>query len=619
MFEIRNEYKWLLVIVVLAVGVYLNALGGAFVYDDKRQILLNSLIQDPDLYGKALKSDVWAFKGDGTVAASNYYRPTFVAWLIVNFALFASGPLGWHIANVLLHLLVCALVFIFLRKLELSQGVSFTISAIFAVHPLHVESVAWISGSPDLLFSLFFLSSLLLAATLRDGKGHEWRFAASVGLYVLALGSKEIALLCLPVYFLVLRYGDGISSPAANNQAMRRSLPYAAAAIILFIARYSVIGRLFHTVEDSVGTVDAMLTAPSVFIFYMRQIVFPAWISVNYPLRPVISINLFGVGIPLVLSVAIISALAYASRRSIASLLGFVIFVVTLLPAFSLSAFPSEQIVHDRYLYLPLLGFLMVVVPVGKALFDRYIRDPRANKAIVVAIVVILASLTFYNNQFWANDLSLWQHASTIDTRSAFTYSQLGASLTDAGRNSEAVAIFDRSLAIRPSPSAYVGQGQALIAVGDNDRAIENGRRVISTPLERINAYTLYQGYELLAVAQSNRGDYAQAEQMLRKARSTLPIYYATLTEKLAVVLYNQGRKQDALNELESARDRAKQELLPSAKTVFLRLGMLYAEAGNRQAAARDLNEFLALTSKANYSHLDEDRRQAVEILRTLR
>src|SRR5690348_14352520 len=88
---------------LIAFVAFARSLGGEFVYDDNRQILMNPLIQQPQLYSKALTSDVWAFKGDGTVSASNYYRPVFVSWLIVNFALFGANPFGWHLLNVLLH------------------------------------------------------------------------------------------------------------------------------------------------------------------------------------------------------------------------------------------------------------------------------------------------------------------------------------------------------------------------------------------------------------------------------------------------------------------------------------------------------------------------------------
>src|SRR5687767_13727172 len=109
--NLNTELRPLVLIALVAFVVFAITLGGDFVYDDTRQILRNPLIQDSDLYGKALASDVWAFKGDGTAAASNYYRPTFVAWMILNFKVFGTSPFGWHLTNVLLHIGVCLLCF----------------------------------------------------------------------------------------------------------------------------------------------------------------------------------------------------------------------------------------------------------------------------------------------------------------------------------------------------------------------------------------------------------------------------------------------------------------------------------------------------------------------------
>ena len=105
----KNKLFFLIILAVIAFGVFANTLNGEFIYDDKRQIAQNPLIQNASLFGKAVSSDVWAFKGDGTIAGSNYYRPTFVLWLIFNFQLFGLSAFGWHFTNILLHIGVCLL------------------------------------------------------------------------------------------------------------------------------------------------------------------------------------------------------------------------------------------------------------------------------------------------------------------------------------------------------------------------------------------------------------------------------------------------------------------------------------------------------------------------------
>src|SRR5689334_21940741 len=106
----KNSFLIYAFIALLALCPFANTFRHEFVYDDSRQILRNPLIQRSELYAKALTSDVWAFKGGGDIAASNYFRPTFVAWMILNWRLFEASPLGWHVSTVLLHVGVCLLL-----------------------------------------------------------------------------------------------------------------------------------------------------------------------------------------------------------------------------------------------------------------------------------------------------------------------------------------------------------------------------------------------------------------------------------------------------------------------------------------------------------------------------
>ncbi len=200
--KFRDELKWIIPIAAVCLLVFANSLSGEFVYDDLRQILRNQLIQDNSLIWRALVSDVWAFKGDGTIAASNYWRPTFTAWHILNFRLFGTNPYGWHILNLLLHTGVSVLAYLLMRRWRFSAMIACAIALIFAVHPVHVESVAWISGSPDLLFALAFLGSLWFAQNYAE-KSRPRDLIFSLLLYAAALGAKEIGILCLPIYYFV--------------------------------------------------------------------------------------------------------------------------------------------------------------------------------------------------------------------------------------------------------------------------------------------------------------------------------------------------------------------------------------------------------------------------------
>lgn len=622
----KSEARWLVLIALIVFALFANSLNGDFVYDDKRQIAGNALIQTPALYGKALSNDVWAFKGDGSISASNYWRPTFTAWCILNFTLFALDPWGWHFLNLLLHAGVCIFAFLLLRKWGISQFPALALTLIFAVHPVHTEAVAWVSGAPDLLFGLFFLGSLWFAEMAADRdkkKRRAMNMVLAVSFYVLALGAKEVAFLCFPIYYLIFARNSGQDSSKGNkNKAwVNRFGVFAVAAAAYFVVRWMLLGQLSRPAEGAAGTLSAVLSAPSIFVFYLRQLVFPYWVGVNYPLRPVSEIGFMNFIVPLVISVAAVAALWWVAKRSSVGKMGLALFALPLLTVFNVGAFLPEQIVHDRYLYLSLLGFLIVLFTGLHELFEKVFTERAERLLLVFAVLacVPLAIQTFQYNRVWANELSLWTHAVKIDPASASNWSALGSELSERDQPDEAIRAYDHSLGIRPAPIAYIGRAQNLIKKGKVDEGIVDLQAVTAINLENIDIYTLYQAYEGLALAYEQKNALDKAEAVLTEGRQRLPIYKAALTEKLAVILYLQNRKPEALKELESMKGPARVEMLPASKSVFLRLGMLYAEMGKKNEARASLGEYLALTATTWDKETPAERKQAEELLRQLK
>lgn len=621
---IKYQFLFPIILVIVAFAIFANTLNGDFVYDDKRQILKNPLIQDASLYGKALTSDVWAFKGDGSAAASNYYRPTFVLWLIFNFQLFGVNPFGWHLLNILLHVGVCVLAFLLLRKWNLNNLTAFSIALLFAVHPVHTESVAWISGAPDLLFGVFFLSSVWFADNFakryskesneKHGAKYYLDLIFALVFYAFALGSKEVGILCFPIFMLIFAKESG------KQNAIKLTIPFTIFAAIYFVARFFAIGAISHPTEDAVGFRQMIFTIPAMFVFYLKQTIFPLWLGANHPLRPHSDFDIDDFLLPLIISIAALILFFILAKRSFVQRIGFAFFILTLIPAMNATGFMFEQIVHDRYLYFPLLGFLMLIFPFIAEMFAKIFGEKRKFAFIlaVIFLAIPLSFKTFLYNKVWTSELSLWKQAVEIDVKSAFNWSQLGAILSEEKRTDEAIEAYNNSIDVRPTALAYLGLGRNFLAQNQFEEAVFNARIVIEMPKEKVNAYTLFQAYELETLSLTMNNKLPQAERSLIAARKTLPIYYAALTEKLAVVLYQQNRKQDALRELESAKNQAKTEFLPTSKTVLLRLAMIYFEMGNREEAKKVLQDYLKLTGSLSDELSINDRKQAFELLKKL-
>lgn len=610
--KLRDEWKWVIPILAVCVVVFANSLGGEFVYDDTRQIVRNRLIQDNSLIWKALTSDVWAFKGDGTQAASNYWRPTFTLWNIINFRLFGMNPLGWHVANLILHSGVCVLVYALLRRWAFSAMVAFTIAIIFAVHPVHVESVAWIAGSPDLLFSLAFLGSLWFATSYRESRSNNHLILTAL-LYAVALGAKEIGIVLLPIYYFVLieKPTEAKRKKAADNNTLLLAL--VAIAIVYFLVRWSVLGAISQPPDDAVPFGDAVMSIPAMFAFYLKQIFAPLSIAVNYPMTPVTEINATNFIIPILVSAAAIAAIVYLAKISPKTRLAAAFFLLPLIPAMNATAFISEQMVHDRYLYLPLLGALMLLVPLAAKVVNE--------RLLLIAGCLIAAALafqTFRYNAAWANNLTLWTWTSAVDD-SSFTSMQLGNALSEAGRNDESIGAYTAAIKKKPALRGYLGRARGYITTKQYAYAEKDLLAALAMPKERQESYALYQTYESLGIAYLEQKKFAMAVSNFVNARDDLPIYKAALTEKLAVVLYQAGQKADALQELESVHDQAERELLPESKSVFLRLGMLYSELGRKDDARSALNDYLRLTAAINDKNTLANRSKTAKLLETLK
>jgi tetratricopeptide (TPR) repeat protein len=612
-FFARYELKWIIPIAVVCLLIFANSLSGEFVYDDLRQILRNPLIQDNSLIWRALTSDVWAFKGDGTIAASNYWRPTFTAWHILNYRLFGTDPYGWHILNLVLHAGVSVLAYALLRRWQFSAMIACAIALIFAVHPIHVESVAWVSGSPDLLFALAFLGSLWFAQNYTEKtpeKTGARDLIFSLALYAVALGAKEIGILCLPVYYLVLS-----NKQETDKKTRPFGLPllsYLAVAAVYFIARIGVLGAISRPPENATSFGDAVLSIPAMFAFYLRQTFFPYWLSANYPLQPVSSIGLLNFVLPLLIMLAVLVAVFYLARRSQAAKIGALLFLLPLLPAMNATAFIPDQIVHDRYLYLPLLGILMLLLPLATGfLKEQYIL------LISAALSVLLCFQTFTYNTAWANDLALWSWSSKIDN-SSFTLAQYGSILADKGRHDEAIQAYSDSLNTKSSARSYLGRGRSYLAKKQYAEAEKDLTTVLRMPQDKLDTYALYQTYEALGISYGEQKKLDEAIKNFSEGRRILPIYSVSLTVNLAIVLYQKGQKEEALRELESYRAKARKELLPEAKSLFLRLGLLYAELGKKEEARSALKEHLEQTASMKDNTTAAERTQANKALQTL-
>jgi tetratricopeptide (TPR) repeat protein len=623
----RADLTFGLVAIALAVLAFANALHGGFVYDDARQIVKNAYIQDPAYFGKALLSDVWAFKGEAGQAWSNYWRPTFVLWLMGNFHAFGlASTLPWHVALVGLHALVVLLAFVLARRMQGSAALAGTIAVLFAVHPAHVESIAWLSGAPDPLLALAALACLLLV--LRARATHERTASAwlmRVGALIcaaLAMGAKEVGIVLPALVFAAVATHDPQRTLRSRlRDATLESIPYALLATAYFFVRLQLLGEVTRANAPGVGLVETVLTAPSLLAFYLRQCLLPLWIGPSYPLRVVEpgALSATNFWLPLLLCL-LFAAFAFRvlRRGGAVQRFGLALFALTLLPAFNIAAFMPEQLVHDRYLYLPLLGLLMAIVPELAAVLSARLPARRAQAAAatmtVLAATALLAATLRYNRA-WADEFSFWEASVASDPTSSYNWAHRGLTLKERGRPAEAEAALRRALehpVDAALPTALIVRAQLAREAKRFDEAERDLRRVIESNPSNVVAY------EELSVTLRSAGRLQDAANVLESGRQRVPHYACAFTTNLAVVLYLARAKAEALAQLEAIRPRIDGEANALCKQALFRLAQLYAEQGRNAESRAALEHYLVASATYGDAGTQTLRMQARQALASL-
>lgn len=585
----RGGRRWIttdwMIAAALAVAVLVvfgNSVVGDFVYDDDRGIVDNRLVLEARMLPQALVSDVWGFRvtaGRG----SNYWRPGFVFFMWLEAQVFGVGsPIPWHLVNLALHIAVVIAAYHLVILVGLARWLAGVIALVFAVHPAHTESVAWISGMPNMLVALPMLLVLnrLIATDFRPRVG-GWLICAL--LYAYAVCSKEVAILFPAIVFLA---AWGLASRRSVWRAAGVAAPFAVLAVAYFVARKFILG-VSPTAGGVTNLVVVVQTAPAVLAFYLRQIVFPWTLAPAYPLDPILTISVANFWMPLAVVVGAAAVLWIASRDG-RGWLARGLLVLPLLPALNVLAFPPDQLVHDRYLYLPLLGFLLIVVPA----VARFAARPIMIGAGVAAAAALGAQTIRYNAAWW-DDLRLWNWQVRVAPQVAFGHTQRAVFLLEAGEADAARDEAATALTLRPQYNAYLVAADVAIRQVRWRDAEEFARAALALDDRDFRAY------DRLAVIFSENYRFYEALEILKTARERMPAQRALITEKIAVVLYNAGRKDEALRELEAVRDAARREVGLQAPMVLFRLGMLYQERHRSSDARPVLEEFLQLTRGA--------------------
>jgi Flp pilus assembly protein TadD len=583
---------------LILIAIAFHQAGSAgFVYDDQTQILQNSYIQDSHRFWKSMEVDVWAFRGDKGEPWSNYWRPIFVAWLHLNHRLFAFRPAGWHWANVLAHAMATFLLFQLLLRLEVSTAVQAITTWGFAVHPVHVQSVTWISGIPDVLMTIFVLGSTLLFLRARDSKSRA-AFAGALALFAAALLSKETAI----VFPFALLAVDALTARDSRLAIARRFFPFVVVVIAYLAVRTSILGSLRELAPLAPSFGGMLLSVPESLAFYLRQSLLPFQLGPIYPLRPVTAgtIGPSNFFLPLAFVSAVFVACWFLARRSRIVILGALWFLAFIGLALDIRVFLPELMVQDRYLYLPVFGVLLVL----SIALERLTRH-----GVVLGFVLALA-MTFQTiayNESWMNEVALWERGVAVDPSSAIAFTHLGEAYRHDGRLPDARIAMQKALAINPDMTvANIAMGALEIREGRYSEAETYLRRVLAVYPDYAAAL------EQLGLAYMQQKKFDEAISLMRQGSRAMP-YNATRYGLNVAVLYRvSGRPAEARAELESLRPAFAAATDPQLVIGWYYLADLAREEGRMENAKADYVRYLRATDSIRDDAAVAQRREEI-------
>lgn len=468
-FNVPLRYWILLFLVVGTLAVYFPVHDHEFLlYDDYSYIVKNYYLQP----GLTWENVMWAFTGG---YAANWHPLTWLSHML-DYRLFRLHPAGHHLHNVLLHLLNSILLFLVMRKITGEERASAFVAAVFALHPLHVESVAWVSERKDVLSALFWILTMGAYAryTQQPGVG---RYLLMLLLFVLGLLSKPM-LVTLPFVLLLLDYWPlrRLSSPDKPAGLSFAHLLLEKVPLFLLSIGSSIITYSVQQEAGAVSTFDRLPlgvrleNAVVSYLQYLGKTFWPADLAVFYP-HPGETLSMTAVVLAGLVLGGMTTFVVLRIKRSPYLAVGWFWYLGTLVPVLGIVQV-GAQAMADRYTYLPMIGLTIMLgwlaIDLAAWRFGRWI--------VGVAFAVVVVSMTMLSMKqvgYWSNTATLFQRAVEVTERNWVAHYNVGLVHAKEGRLEEAVQQYVRVLEYAPRfTPVYYELGSVLQRMGKDEEAI---------------------------------------------------------------------------------------------------------------------------------------------------
>ena len=603
-----------LFLVLVTAAVYWQAAYHDFVsYDDNLYVTENQVVQG----GLTARGVAWAFT---TMHADNWHPLTWLSHMI-DCELFGMNPAGHHMANILLHLLNTVLLFLLLRHMTGALWRSAAVSFLFALHPLHVESVAWVSERKDVLSGFFWI--MTLGAYVRYVDSLRLSHYAVVALFfAMGLMAKPMVV-TLPFVLLLMDYwplsrfrfyGAGNGLDKTNEGAVKKAgsslsltfLIKEKAPLFILSLICSGVTLIAQQTGGAVKSIDWLpLTARVAnallsYVKYMGKMVWPTDLAIFYPFPE--NLQMWRSALALLFLVCLTVMVIRLRTKSPYLMVGWLWYLGTLAPVIGIVQV-GMQAMADRYTYIPLIGlFIAASWGIGDAM--TRLSKRRILSAVLGALVAVsLMVSSWLQLRHWQDSISLYRHALRVTGGNYLVHNNLGGELLRRGETGEAITHLREALRIQPSyTSARINLGAALAEQGNVKEAVSNYREALTFAPD--NPKLLFN----LGAALAQQGDLNQAIHYWEKVLQFRP----DLVEAhncLGLNLSKQGRTKEAI-----AHYRHSVGINPDDPLVHANLGAALMEQGEFEEAVKHYSR--ALEINPFFSSAKTNREIALKKLR---
>jgi Tfp pilus assembly protein PilF len=571
------------------------------------QVKHNKFINlDDDLYvtdnphvkeGLTFKGVLWAF----TTMYSGYWHPmTWLSHLFV-YDLFGLNPVGHHIANLLFHVANTLLLFLLFQRMTAALWRSGFVAALFALHPLHVESVAWVAERKDVLCAFFWMLTMW-AYISYVGKPKFHRYLLVVLCFILALLSKPMAV-TLPFVLLLLDYwplGRLQFVKLKNDDRQRTSifrLISEKVSLFFITAVLSWLTILATSKSGAVATIGKLPLEIRIgnalisYVMYISKMLWPQGLAVLYP-HPIILPLWEVVGATLLLVVMTVLVIRVGWKRPY-YMVGWFWYLGTLVPVMGLVQV-GVQAMADRFTYLPLIGlFIMIAYGVPDLLTGwRYRRVVLITSASLVLLILMITTRS--QVKLWQNSITVFNHTLQVTKDNSIIHNNLGVTLARQGKDQEAIFHYKKALEITSNyADAHYNLGSLLARQGKEQEAVTQF-------IETLRIKPDYaQAHNHLGLILAKQGKIQEALAHLVEAVRLNP-NYSEAHFNFGIVLLRQRRIEEAIAHFNQVL-----RINPNDDRVYQNLGVVLASQGKMEEAIAHLTRALQINpnnADAHYS-----------------